>query len=346
MAIPTVSVIVPNYNHARFLGPRIDTILAQTYQDLELILLDDCSTDNSRTILRKYASDPRVRVEFNEVNSGSTFKQWNKGVRLARGEYIWIAESDDYADERLLERLVRVLDAEPEVTFAYCRSWRISRDGERNGFADSYLAEFDAKRWTADFRADGLEACRDTFVHTNSVPNASAVVFRKSIFERVGGADEHLLVCGDWKLWVLMALEGKIAYLSEPLNYYREHDATVRAKVRETGRGAGEQLAMVRWMTERVAPPEGTLEKAYIWASKLWTTPVLNPHVPFSVRRDLLRDAMATDPHALRRLIRPALGMVRWKLRKELLRLRQRFKSRPSKNDKSEAVGMEGGTRP
>src|SRR5580658_382186 len=101
--MPTVSVIVPNYNHARFLHRRIDTILAQTFQDFELILLDDCSTDESSSILREYGSDARVRLEFNEVNSGSPFKQWNKGVRLAQGKYIWMAESDDYAAPRLLE---------------------------------------------------------------------------------------------------------------------------------------------------------------------------------------------------------------------------------------------------
>ena len=111
--MPTVSVIVPNYNHARFLPQRIETILRQSYQDFELLLLDDCSTDDSRAILSQYASDPRVRLEFNEMNSGSPFKQWNKGVRLARGKYVWIAESDDYADPQLLERLVAVLEADP-----------------------------------------------------------------------------------------------------------------------------------------------------------------------------------------------------------------------------------------
>src|SRR5713226_5897350 len=120
--MPKVSVIIPNYNHARFLRKRIESVLEQTYQDFELILLDDYSTDESRTILEQYSSDPRVRIEFNSANSGSPFKQWNKGVRLACGKYIWIAESDDYADERLLERLVAVLKADPQISFAYCRS--------------------------------------------------------------------------------------------------------------------------------------------------------------------------------------------------------------------------------
>src|SRR5215469_7943906 len=301
-ATPNVSIIVPNYNHGPFLPQRLDSILGQTFQNFELILLDDCSTDESRLILDKYRSDPRVKIEFNSTNSGSTFKQWNKGVRLARGEYVWIAESDDYADPRLLERLVGVLENEPEAVFAYCRSWRITKDGRRDGFADWYLADVDPYRWTADFRADGLEECRRHFVHVNSVPNASAVVFRKSIYERVGGADERLLVCGDWKLWVSMAFEGRIAYLGEPLNYYREHDATVRSKVVQTGRGAAEPIKMVRWMLERVTPTPSIVEKAFSMASYFWIPLVLNRSIPFDHRLAVLSDARAIDPHALRRL--------------------------------------------
>src|ERR1700740_1180691 len=117
--MPTVSVVVPNYNHGRFLRQRIDSILGQTFQDFELILVDGCSTDNSRPILSSYAGDPRVRIELNSANSGSPFKQWNKGVRLARGEYVWIAESDDYAEASFLERLIAVLDSDPMVLLAY-----------------------------------------------------------------------------------------------------------------------------------------------------------------------------------------------------------------------------------
>jgi len=208
-----VSVIIPNYNHARFLRRRIESVLCQTYQDFELILLDDCSTDDSRSMLSAYAEDPRVRMEFNEKNSGSTFKQWNKGVRLARGEYVWIAESDDYADERLLEKLVARLDSEPSAVFSYCRSWLVSADGEISGFLDSYLTDLDTQRWTADFWADGREECQNYLVHRNTVANASAVLFRREVYERVGGADESLVLSGDWKLWVAMALTGRIAYL-------------------------------------------------------------------------------------------------------------------------------------
>src|SRR6185312_2167115 len=121
--MPIVSVIVPNYNHAKFLDQRIDSIINQTYQQFELIILDDCSTDNSREIIEQYRMHPKVsKIVFNEVNSGSPFEQWEKGIGLATGEYIWIAESDDYADERFIESLMALIKIEPETGLAYCGS--------------------------------------------------------------------------------------------------------------------------------------------------------------------------------------------------------------------------------
>jgi len=102
--MPKVSVIVPNYNHAPYLRQRIESILNQTYQDFEVILLDDCSTDNSRDILNNYRNQSKVsHCIFNAVNGKSAFQQWQKGVQLAKGEYIWIAESDDWAEPEFLE---------------------------------------------------------------------------------------------------------------------------------------------------------------------------------------------------------------------------------------------------
>jgi len=94
-----VSVIIPNYNHAQFLERRIESVLNQSIQDVEIILLDDCSTDNSRDVIERYRDNVRVsHIEYNDTNGGSAFKQWRKGVGLAVGEWVWIAESDDWAD--------------------------------------------------------------------------------------------------------------------------------------------------------------------------------------------------------------------------------------------------------
>lgn len=106
MAYPLVSVIVPNYNHASFLVERLESIYNQTYKNIEVILLDDCSTDNSREILSYYAKKyaHKTITLFNDVNSQRVFRQWNKGLNVAKGELIWIAESDDYCELDFLEK--------------------------------------------------------------------------------------------------------------------------------------------------------------------------------------------------------------------------------------------------
>jgi glycosyltransferase involved in cell wall biosynthesis len=272
--MPKVSIVIPNYNHARFLRRRIESVLRQTYQDIEVILLDDCSADESQSILLEYADDPRVRIEFNAVNSGRTSKQWNKGVRLARGEYVWIAESDDYADEQLLEKLVSILDAEPNMVLAYCRSWIVLANGEISGPMEVRHPGLDAKRWTTDFQADGREECQNYLIRCPTIPNASAVVFRKEAYMRVGGADENLVLCGDWKLWSAMALTGRIAYLGEPLNYYQSHDKNIRERIHRLGLGPAEHLEMVRWFLEILTPSDAVRRMLSEDAFSLWAAAV------------------------------------------------------------------------
>ena len=306
--MPKVSVIVPSYNHARFLRRRMDSVLQQTFQDFELILLDDCSPDDSREILSSYAGDSRVRIEFNAANSGSTFKQWNKGVGLARGEYVWIAESDDYSDARFLERLVGVLDAEPEAAFAYCRSWRVSAEDTFDGYGDYYLHYYldfsRTLRWTTDYLASGYEECQEYFVRFNIVPNASSAVFRRAVYEQVGGADESFRLCGDWKLWGSMALTGKVAYLAEPLNYFRFHDESVRGRDGLRVVAAQESIHVVRWMRDKVTITESMREISCELLSGGWIPVVVSAHLPLERKWAILRSAMAIDPRALRRLVR------------------------------------------
>ncbi len=310
--MPRVSVVVPNYNHARFLPKRIESVLGQTFQDFELILLDDCSTDGSRSILSRYASDHRVRIELNEKNSGSTFKQWNKGVRLAQGKYIWIAESDDYADERLLETLVERIEKDSSVVLANCRSWRISADGERGELLDSRLTDLDPVRWIADFTANGREECTRYLIFRNTIQSASSVVFRREPYWRAGGADETLRYCGDWKMWASLALTGgKIAHVGEALNFYRTHETTVTAKADQGGLKPAETLTVIRWILERATPDESTYRRLCREIAYVWVPAVLSSRTPFEVRKAILKDAIAIDRHTLRRCIRPAINVLR-----------------------------------
>jgi len=109
--MPIVSIILPNYNHAPFLEERLHSIFNQTFKDFEVILLDDASTDDSVAIMNKYAEDNKVsHFVINKKNSGSPFKQWKKGLELAKGKYIWIAESDDSCELNFLESQLENID--------------------------------------------------------------------------------------------------------------------------------------------------------------------------------------------------------------------------------------------
>jgi glycosyltransferase involved in cell wall biosynthesis len=308
---PTVSVIVPNYNHAPFLRQRMDSILGQTYQDFEIVLLDDCSTDESRAILREYAHRPDVRLEFNDANSGSGYRQWNKGVSLARGKYVWIAESDDFADANFLQRLVGILKSDERISFAYCRSRRVTEDGGLMRFEDTYLKYKAPHDWTEDFCADGLEECRKHFLFINVVPNASAVVFQKFIYQSVEGADENMLLCSDWKLWAAMAFAGRMAYTSEPLNYYRTHRASLRSKTSRRSVSVSESLQVVRWILERVNLSDTELVKVYKAHAAGWVPEMLSTRIPLRTKSEILRYVKAIDPHPLRRVARPTIETVR-----------------------------------
>jgi glycosyltransferase involved in cell wall biosynthesis len=311
--MPTVSVVIPNYNHARYLAQRIESVLRQSYQDFEVILLDDASTDDSRAVLSQYASDPRVRLEFNEVNSGTPFKQWNKGVSLARGKYVWIAESDDYADQKLLEALVAVLDRETAVAFAYCRSWHVTADDEIKGYGDWYLDNVDPRLWKSDFCLDGREFCRKYLTQSPVVCNASAVLFRKGAYEKAGGADESLRLCGDWKVWAALALVGDVAFISQPLNYFRYHATSVRGATVRSATDIMEKLQVIRWILDRAAPSRSDLRNACKEASGLWVPAILSFRFPLQVKREILMSAKEIDPHLLRRVARPALSTLRLK---------------------------------
>lgn len=249
-----VSVIVPNYNHARFLQDRLESIFAQTYTDYEVIILDDCSADGSREIIEGYRSHPKVaKIIYNNQNSGSPFKQWNKGVAVAAGEYVWIAESDDLARPELLATLVASLDADRNVGLAYVQSERIDEHGKVSPPCFEWTDAVSPTRWRGDYLDNGRRECGLSLAIRNTVPNASAVVFRKDIYQMVGGADEHSRLCGDWIAWTRILGSSNIAFHANPLNFHRWHADTVRST--SGGRRTMHEFALARRTAFYAAAP-------------------------------------------------------------------------------------------
>ena len=233
LVAPRVSVIVPNFNHAYYLKERLISILTQTYQNFELILLDDASTDDSLAVIRDCLSGHSHQLVVNEKNSGSTFQQWNRGISLARGEFIWIAESDDVADPSLLERLVIALDRSDAV-YAYCQSLCIDTYGEVFGYIKGWTDDYTPHLWASDFVIDGNFFCVSFMAIKCVIPNASAVLFRRESYINPYTILPDFQLSGDYLLWAEMAMGQKVAYVATPLNRYRFHPGTVRMAKRPT----------------------------------------------------------------------------------------------------------------
>ena len=230
---PLISVIVPNYNHEKYLKQRLDSIFNQTYPNFEVILLDDRSTDNSRRLLSEYAKNKKVsHCVFNEVNSGNTFVQWNKGINLAQGEFIWIAESDDFCDSGFLETVCKPLIENNDVVLSYCQSNKVNEKGELTGNWLDYTNRFDPLLFTENFILSGNDFIKQFLVYRNVIPNASAVLFRKSRFNELGFLNEDIaLKCnGDWVFYTQLISTKKIAFTAQSINNFRFHSQSVIAK--------------------------------------------------------------------------------------------------------------------
>lgn len=226
---PLISIVVPNYNHAKFLQKRLNSIINQSYKEFELILLDDNSTDNSIEILKSYKAHSNVKhLVLNNENSGSPFKQWQKGIELAQGDYVWIAESDDYSELNFLECAISTLIKGSDIF--YCQSIDVNEKGHNIFDRVKYTKEFEPNIWNTDFTLKGLNFIREYLFYKNVIPNASAVVFKKALIDKTTFSANLLdmKMCGDWFFWIKISENAKIAFVNKPLNFFRNHNKISR----------------------------------------------------------------------------------------------------------------------
>ena len=224
-----VSVVVPNYNYEAYIESRIHTIISQTYPIYEIIFLDDSSSDNSVEIAKKILASSKIpyKIIQNEKNSGSAFKQWAKGIAEANGDYIWIAEADDLCEKDFLEKVIKGFDKDGTV-ISYSQSKMIDTKGKitANDYL-SYTNDIDKEKWKKNYNIEGSKELATSMVIKNTIPNVSAVVFKKEDISTILDELLRFKVAGDWFFYTWLLQKGRIAFISESLNLHRRHDESI-----------------------------------------------------------------------------------------------------------------------
>ncbi len=245
-----VSILIPNYNYRRFLPERFSSILAQSYPNTEILFLDDASRDGSLDFVRSIATKIPLRILGSPTNEG-TFRQWQRGVEQARGEFVWIAEADDSCAPNLLEELVTLAKRFPSTGFVYAQSLIIDERGGILKNAPRYLQEIDPARWGQDHFARGEDEVSNYLILRNTVPNASACLFRREALGGIDLAEMSLQLCGDWLAYAQILRRHDIGFLAKPLNFYRKHKKTLRASSDRSARRIQESYAVQQFIAKR-----------------------------------------------------------------------------------------------
>jgi glycosyltransferase involved in cell wall biosynthesis len=229
-ALRRVSVVVPNYDHERYLADRLSSIFRQHYPVYEVIVLDDASTDRSLDVIESAAraAGREIRLEVNAHNAGRLPNQWRKGLALCGGDYVWIAESDDVCDEAFLGEAVAAAE-KSGAGLCFCDSWQI--DGEGRKIGSSYIVQMDdiePGTFLSDFVMPGQQFLEKFLSVKNVIMNMSGVLWRRSaLTAALAGAGpeiDQFKLAADWRLYVEACRQNNsVAYITRSLNGHRRH---------------------------------------------------------------------------------------------------------------------------
>lgn len=210
MKTPKVSVLIPTYNYGRYIGEAIQSVLAQTFTDFELIIVDKASTDNTEEVVKKYLHDSRVAFYKNSTNLGMV-ANWYKCIDLAKGEYIKLLCADDKFAPLLLERFVAIMDEHKSVSLVVC-----------------FRKVFDGSTGLLTMPLQHLQKGRDVIqstIHTwDRIGEPSSTMFRRSDIEKIGKFDTNKYQFIDLDMWIRLLTIGDCYIVPEYLSYQRSHD--------------------------------------------------------------------------------------------------------------------------
>ena len=202
MHIPLLTVYITNYNYGNYIKQAVESVLNQSFQDYELLIIDDGSTDNSKDIIESYADHPKIKVIYQQ-NKGLNITN-NIALRLANGKYIMRLDADDYLVDNALEKMTNILEADDDLGLVFPDYFLV--DHENNITAEIKRHDFGEDVKLMDQPAHG--AC---------------TVIRTDFLKAVGGYDETYSCQDGYELWIKFISHFKVSNIKEPLFYYRQH---------------------------------------------------------------------------------------------------------------------------
>lgn len=226
---PSIGVLIPSYNHVKFINERVDSVLSQSFEHTQVYIVDDCSSDGTWEALQKYLTHERVSLHRNPFPSGSPFTHYLPIFFQHQHDYWWVAESDDVADSEFLNQLITVLEDDHRLAFAYSNSTLINADGESIGsslnFLEEYFPEIDWKQNQYLSVEIGLKL----LTRGQIVPNMSSLVFRATAIDLYQLQPiKNFKLAGDWFFMAVLQANGPGYFVRVELNRFRSHLGTAR----------------------------------------------------------------------------------------------------------------------
>jgi glycosyltransferase involved in cell wall biosynthesis len=261
---PAVTVVVPNYNHESYLPERLKSIFNQTIKNIQIVLLDDASSDGSVAVLQEKVTDPRVQLVVNDSNTGSVFKQWSKGLSLALSDFIWIAESDDSCETHLLSALLSTT-THRDVAIAFAETEIVTDAGEHRPEAlKPYLGRFGRLKFERDFIMCGADFVREGFAVLCSIVNASAAIIRRRLLLEALPHAHSFAMCGDWFIYLHCLRFGEVAYTTKAKNFFRRHTNSTVHRIEGTDVYFAERLCIAEFVSKHFRIPSSLIHRMVV----------------------------------------------------------------------------------
>ena len=281
-----ISVVIPTFNREDLIKDAINTVLEQVYQNFEIIIIDDGSTDNTSEVVKSF-DDARIKYIYQE-NAGIS-KARNKGIEDASGEYIAFLDSDDLWHPEKLEKQVSVLDKDPDVDL-------LSNNSQYMTFQNDIIEI--KKNYVKSQKENISLILLDPDKVFTGTPT---LLVRKTIFEKVGLFDETVTFCEDWDLFFRIALVGKICHIPEILTYVRNHKGNI-TNISHVGKFKNGYLRFLeKAFSNELLPLEMLQIKKQVYSNTWWSIAywALYKSQDYTVARESLWKSLKKSPRKI-----------------------------------------------